>query len=83
MADTLHHELDFAAVWRDILGGDFDVTGRGAEYTRGMEVFQASRWVGARTLLELLRPLAARATARSGAPSRACSGVRKTRWWRN
>jgi SAM-dependent methyltransferase len=54
MADTLHRELDFAAVWRDILGGDFDVTGRGAEYTRGMEVFQASRWVGARTLLELL-----------------------------
>lgn len=54
LADTLHPELDFAAVWRDILGGDFDVTGRGAEYTRGMEVFQASRWLGARTLLELV-----------------------------
>jgi len=54
LADTLHQELDFAAVWRDILGGDFDVTGRGAEYTRGMEVFQASRWMGARTLLGLV-----------------------------
>lgn len=54
LAETLHTELDFAAVWRDILGGDFDVTGRGAEYTRGMEVFQASRWLGARTLLELV-----------------------------
>jgi SAM-dependent methyltransferase len=54
LAETLHGELDFAALWRDILGGDFDVTGRGAEYTRGMEVFQASRWLGARTLMELV-----------------------------
>lgn len=54
LAATLHHELAFAEVWRDILGGDFDVTGRGAEYTRGMEVFQASRWLGARTLLQLV-----------------------------
>jgi SAM-dependent methyltransferase len=54
LAATLHPELEFAAVWRDILGGDFDVTGRGAEYTRGMEVFQASRWLGARTLLGLV-----------------------------
>lgn len=54
LEETLHRELDFAAVWRDILGGDFDVTGRGAEYTQGMEVFQASRWLGARTLLELV-----------------------------
>ncbi|HEV2148426.1 MAG TPA: methyltransferase domain-containing protein [Longimicrobiaceae bacterium] len=45
---------DYAAIWRDILGGDFDLRGRGAEYTRGMEAFQASRWLGARTLLELL-----------------------------
>jgi SAM-dependent methyltransferase len=54
LAATLHQEPDFAAVWRDILGGDFDVTGRGSEYTRGMEVFQASRWLGARTLLDLV-----------------------------
>lgn len=45
---------DYAAIWRDILGGDFDLRGRGAEYTRGMESFQASRWLGARTLLEQL-----------------------------
>lgn len=45
---------DHAATWRDILGGDFDLRGRGAEYTRGMARFQASRWVGARTLLDLL-----------------------------
>jgi SAM-dependent methyltransferase len=54
LAATLRGELDFAATWRDILGGDFDLTGRGAEYTQGMEVFQASRWLGARTLLGLL-----------------------------
>ena len=50
----------YAEVWREILGGDFDAAGRGVEYTAGMEVFQASRWFGARTLLSLLG-------ARSGA----------------
>jgi SAM-dependent methyltransferase len=53
-ASALRREVGFAAAWRDILGGDFDATGRGAEYTRGMEVFQASRWLGARTLLGLV-----------------------------
>lgn len=50
----LREEPCYAAVWREILGGDFDATGRGVEYTAGMEVFQASRWFGARTLLSLL-----------------------------
>ena len=50
----LRHDTRYAEVWREILGGDFDVTGRGVEYTRGMQVFQASRWFGARTLLSLL-----------------------------
>jgi SAM-dependent methyltransferase len=50
----LREEPCYAGVWREILGGDFDVTGRGVEYTAGMEVFQASRWFGARTLLSLL-----------------------------
>ncbi len=45
---------DYAAIWRDILGGDFDLRGRGAEYTRGMASFQASRWLGARMLLDIL-----------------------------
>ncbi|MEW5927685.1 MAG: methyltransferase domain-containing protein [Gemmatimonadota bacterium] len=45
---------DYAAIWRAIMGGDFDLRGRGAEYTRGMASFQASRWLGARTLLDLL-----------------------------
>ncbi|HYW08943.1 MAG TPA: methyltransferase domain-containing protein [Longimicrobium sp.] len=54
VAATLRDEVDFEAAWRDILGGDFDATGRGSEYTRGMEVFQASRWLGARTLLGLI-----------------------------
>lgn len=53
-AGCVRTEPDYAGVWREILGGDFDVTGRGVEYTAGMEVFQASRWFGARTLLELL-----------------------------
>lgn len=53
-AGCVRNEPDYAQVWREILGGDFDVTGRGVEYTAGMEVFQASRWFGARTLLQLL-----------------------------
>lgn len=53
-AGVIRGEEDYAAIWRDILGGDFDLRGRGAEYTRGMESFQASRWLGARTLLDLL-----------------------------
>jgi SAM-dependent methyltransferase len=53
-AGCVRAEPEYAQVWREILGGDFDVTGRGVEYTAGMEVFQASRWFGARTLLSLL-----------------------------
>jgi SAM-dependent methyltransferase len=53
-AGVIRDRDDYAAIWRDILGGDFDLRGRGAEYTRGMESFQASRWLGARTLLDLL-----------------------------
>jgi SAM-dependent methyltransferase len=53
-AGCVRTEPDYAEVWREILGGDFDVAGRGVEYTAGMEVFQASRWFGARTLLTLL-----------------------------
>lgn len=53
-ARTLRQERDYAAIWRDILGGDFDLRGRGADYTAGMEAFQASRWLGARTLARLL-----------------------------
>ncbi|MBV9774019.1 MAG: methyltransferase domain-containing protein [Gemmatimonadetes bacterium] len=51
---SIREEVDYAGIWRDILGGDFDLRGRGAEYTKGMESFQASRWLGARTLLDLL-----------------------------
>jgi SAM-dependent methyltransferase len=53
-AGCVRNEPDYAQVWHEILGGDFDVTGRGVEYTAGMEVFQASRWFGARTLLQML-----------------------------
>lgn len=53
-AGCIRREPEYAEVWREILGGDFDTTGRGVEYTAGMEVFQASRWFGARTLLSLL-----------------------------
>ncbi|HEU0053760.1 MAG TPA: methyltransferase domain-containing protein [Longimicrobium sp.] len=54
VAATIRPEVRYADAWREIVGGDFDVTGRGAEYTKGMEVFQASRWLGARTLLGLV-----------------------------
>ncbi len=53
-AGVIREDRDYAAIWRDILGGDFDLRGRGAEYTRGMESFQASRWLGARTLLDIM-----------------------------
>ena len=53
-AACIRREPRYADVWREILGGDFDTTGRGVEYTAGMEVFQAARWLGARTLLRLL-----------------------------
>lgn len=53
-AEAIREEPDYAELWRDVLGGDFDLRGRGAEYTAGMESFQASRWLGARTLLRLL-----------------------------
>lgn len=59
-AAALRPGVDHAAVWREILGGDFDLSGRGEEYTRGMESFQASRWTGARTLLRLLGALGGR-----------------------
>ncbi|HEV2735918.1 MAG TPA: methyltransferase domain-containing protein, partial [Longimicrobiaceae bacterium] len=53
-AAVIRQENEYAPIWRDIMGGDFDLRGRGAEYTRGMASFQASRWMGARMLLDLL-----------------------------
>lgn len=53
-AGVIRQEVEYAPVWRDIMGGDFDLRGRGAEYTRGMARFQASRWMGARMLLDML-----------------------------
>jgi SAM-dependent methyltransferase len=53
-AAVIRQENEYAPIWRDIMGGDFDLRGRGAEYTRGMASFQASRWLGARMLLDLL-----------------------------
>ncbi|HEU0077728.1 MAG TPA: hypothetical protein VFQ76_08790, partial [Longimicrobiaceae bacterium] len=53
-AGVIRQENEYAHIWRDIMGGDFDLRGRGAEYTRGMASFQASRWMGARMLLDLL-----------------------------
>ena len=53
-AGVIRQDNEYAPIWRDIMGGDFDLRGRGAEYTRGMASFQASRWMGARMLLDLL-----------------------------
>jgi SAM-dependent methyltransferase len=53
-AGVIRQENEYAPIWRDIMGGDFDLRGRGAEYTRGMASFQASRWLGARMLLDIL-----------------------------
>ncbi len=51
----LRRDADYLEIWQAMEGGDFDLGGRGVEYTFGMEHFQAGRWLGAQTLLQLLQ----------------------------
>ena len=53
-ANTLVPRDEYVSIWRAVTGGDFAVDRRGGNYTRGMAAFQASRWVGTRTLGHLL-----------------------------
>lgn len=51
---AVRQDRDFSAVWRSLETGDFDVSGRGKDYTAGMQYFQAARAFGVECLLELL-----------------------------
>jgi SAM-dependent methyltransferase len=48
---------DHARAWCELPSGDFDLDGRGLDYTRGMAGSQAARWSGSRLLLDLLGAL--------------------------
>lgn len=51
---AIRQDRDFSDVWRSLEAGDFDVSGRGKDYTAGMQYFQAARAFGIECLLELL-----------------------------
>ena len=51
---AIRQDRDFSEVWRSLETGDFDVSGRGKDYTAGMQYFQAARAFGVECLLELL-----------------------------
>lgn len=51
---ALRQDRDLSEVWRSLETGDFDVSGRGKDYTAGMQYFQAARALGIECLLELL-----------------------------
>jgi SAM-dependent methyltransferase len=57
LAGALSPDEDFAAIWRSLEVGDFDLGGRGQDYTTGMGYFQAARAFGIETLLDLLGEL--------------------------
>jgi SAM-dependent methyltransferase len=60
LSGALRDDQDFAAIWGSLSVGDFDVDGRGKDYTTGMEYFQAARSFGIETLLELFGDLGGR-----------------------
>lgn len=49
---ALLDDADLPRIWSELGTGDFDVTGRGNDYTRGMHYFQAARAMGVETLLD-------------------------------
>lgn len=51
---AIRQDRDLSEVWRSLQTGDFDVSGRGKDYTAGMQYFQAARALGIECLLELL-----------------------------
>ena len=51
---AVRQDRDFSAVWQSLETGDFDVSGRGKDYTAGMQYFQAARAFGVECLMELL-----------------------------
>lgn len=57
VAALLRSDRGHGRAWTELPSGDFDLDGRGLDYTRGMAGFQAARWFGTRLLLELLGAL--------------------------
>lgn len=53
-SSVLNEGNEFYETWRGLTVGDFDVSGRGKDYTTGMEYFQAARSFGIECLLDLL-----------------------------
>jgi SAM-dependent methyltransferase len=53
-AGVIRDDQRCATFWRDMPGGDFDVQGRGLDYTEGMRAFPACRAIGVQSLLTLL-----------------------------
>ena len=53
-AGVVRDDLSYAAIWKEMPGGDFDVGGRGVDYTDGMRAFPACRALGVQSLLTLL-----------------------------
>jgi len=53
-AGVVREELSCAEIWKDMPGGDFDLEGRGRDYTDGMRAFPACRALGVQSLLTLL-----------------------------
>lgn len=51
---AIRQDREFSEVWRSLEAGDFDLSGRGRDYTAGMQYFQAARAFGVECLLELL-----------------------------
>ncbi len=51
---AIRQDREFSEVWQSLEAGDFDVSGRGKDYTAGMQYFQAARAFGVECLLELL-----------------------------
>lgn len=53
-AAVVRDDLRCAEFWKDMPGGDFDLEGRGRDYTEGMSAYPACRAVGVESLVALL-----------------------------
>lgn len=63
---NLRRGCDHAAAWTSLPGGDFDVDGRGEDYTSGIGAFHAARWSGSQALLRLMGALTGGERAAAG-----------------
>ncbi|MES1240784.1 MAG: methyltransferase domain-containing protein, partial [Acidobacteriota bacterium] len=54
LSGVVRQDHDASGTWQELEVGDFDLSGRGRDYTAGMEYFQAARAFGIEGLMELL-----------------------------